>query len=346
MKQYFLKIFWLLTLFTCSAQAAENIVNVYAWAGEIPTSIIQQFEHATGIKVNFSTYDSNETMYAKIKATDNPGYDVIEPSSYYVDRMRKENLLEKIDKTKLPNFKNLDPTLLNKAYDPENNYSIPYLWGVTGIFINQKYYPPKSVNSWQDLWQPRFKNKLMLLDDPREVFSMGLLALGYSVNDNNPAHIRQAYQKLKSLLPNVRLFNSDAMPSIPIDEDANIGMAWNGDIFRAQTENKHIKFIYPKDGFVVWSDNFAIPINAPHLANAYKFINFMLTAKVGAETTEAYGYATANKAAKKLLPEAIRKNATIFPDQQTLARGQFQTDIGDQALALYEKYWLQLKLSA
>src|SRR5579872_4818621 len=121
----------LLFLFSPLLFAAENTVNVYTWSGVIPDFIIQQFEKETGIKVNFSTYDSNEVMYAKLRAGKNPGYDVIEPSSYYIDRMRRQNMLEKLDKKNLPNFKNLDPTFLNQAYDPNSNYSIPFIWGIT-----------------------------------------------------------------------------------------------------------------------------------------------------------------------------------------------------------------------
>ncbi len=321
----------------------ENIVNVYTWSGVIPAATIQQFEKETGIKVNFSTYDSNEVMYAKLRASNNAGYDVIEPSSYYIDRMRRQNMLEKLDKTKLSNFKNINPEFLNQTYDPQSNYSIPFIWGITGIFLNKDYITPNGISRWSDLWNKKYLNQLMLLDDSREVFSMALRVLGYSVNDNDPEHIKQAYIKLKELLPNIKMFSS-AVLSILIDEDATVGMAWNGDSYKANKENTQIKFIYPKDGFVIWVDNFSIPKNAPHRDNAYKFLNFMLRADVAKAIVLDNNFPTANLAAQKLLPNDIRNNPTIYPSRDVLRRGEFQTDVGDNALALYEKYWEQLKI--
>jgi spermidine/putrescine transport system substrate-binding protein len=334
----------ILCLLSSSVFAENNIVNVYTWSGVIPDFIIQQFEKETGIKVNFSTYDSNETMYAKLRASKNPGYDVVEPSSYYIDRMRRQNMLEELDKSKLSNFKNLNPEFLNKAYDPKSQFSSPFIWGVTGIFANQSEYPNGSIKKWSDLWDPKYKDQLMLLNDAREVFSVALRVLGYSTNDSNPEHIKQAYLKLKELTPNIRLFNSDAVISIFIDEDVKIGMAWNGDLFKAKRENANLNFVYPADGFVIWVDNIAIPKGAPHKENAYKFMNFLLRADVAKAIALDNSYPTANLAAHKLLPENIRNSPIVYPSHEILSHGEFQTDIGDKALALYEKYWEELKM--
>ncbi len=323
--------------------AAENIVNVYTWSGVIPDSAIRQFETETGIKVNFSTYDSNEVMYAKLKADKNPSYDVIEPSSYYIDRMRRQDMLAKFNKAELPNFKNINTSFLNQSYDPKSEYSIPFIWGITGIFVNKEYRDPASFQRWADLWNKKYADQIMLLDDSREVFSMALRTLGYSVNDENPEHIKQAYLKLKELLPNIKIFNS-APISILVDEDANVGMVWNGDVFRAKKENPHVDFIFPKDGFVVWVDNFAIPKNAPHAANAHKFLNFMMRADVAKAVAIDNSFPTANLAAQKLLPADVRDSKTVYPSPDVMRRGEFQTDISDDALSLYEKYWERLKM--
>jgi spermidine/putrescine transport system substrate-binding protein len=325
------------------ALAADNTVNVYTWSGVIPDSLIRQFEKETGIKVNFSTYDSNEVMFAKLKADKNAAYDVVEPSSYYIDRMRRQDMLEKLDKKKLPYFKNLNPSFLNQVYDPKSEYSLPFIWGITGIFINKDYFDNKSISSWSDFWSTRYRDQIMLLDDSREVFSMALAVLGYSVNDENPEHIKAAYLKLKTLLPNIKIFNSAPL-SILIDEDANLGMVWNGDVFKASKENAQLEFIYPKDGFVIWVDNFAIPKDAPHRENAYKFLNFMLREDVAKAAALDNHFPTANLAAQKILPRDVRDNPTIYPSRDTLQRGQFQTDISDEALALYETYWERLKM--
>jgi spermidine/putrescine transport system substrate-binding protein len=331
-------------MFAALTHAAEsNILNVYAWSGEVPDFAIQQFEKETGIKVNFSTYDSNEVMYTKLKADKNTGYDLVEPSSYYVDRMRRQNMLEVLDKSKLSNFKNLNPSFLNQRYDPKSQYSMPFIWGVTGIFLNKDYHAGNSIKRWSDLWDKKYADQLMLLDDSREVFSMALLALGYSANDNNPEHIKQAYLKLKDLLPNIKIFNS-APISILIDEDAMVGMVWNGDLFKAKKENSQLEFIYPKDGFVIWVDNFVMPKNAPHQANAYKFLNFLLRADVAKAIVLETDFPSTNQAAQKLLPPEVRDNQIVYPSREVLRRGEFQTDIGDDALALYEKYWERLKM--
>jgi len=330
-------------LFITPRAFAEKILNVYTWSGVIPEFAIRQFEKETGIKVNFSTYDSNEVMYAKLSAGKNPGYDIIEPSSYYIDRMRRQHMLEKLDKSKLPLFKNLNPDLLNKAYDPLSQYSMPFIWGITGIVANKEEIKTSTINRWSDLWDPKYADKVLLLDDSREVFSIALLTLGYSANDTNPEHIKEAYSKLRQLLPNVKLFNNSVI-SLLIDEDITLGMAWNGDTFKARKENSKLTFIYPKDGFVIWVDNFAIPKDAPHLENAYKFLNFMLRPDIAAAIEMDTSFPTANKAAQRLLPAAVKHDPIIYPSPAILRRGIFQTDIGDEALALYEKYWERLKI--
>src|SRR5262249_731211 len=148
--------------------------------------------------------------------------------------------------------------------DPGAQYSVPHVMGITGIFINTNYFAEKNIKKWSDLWDERFYNQLLLLDDTREVFSIGLLALGYSANERNPEHIKAAFLKLKELIKNVKVFSSETVAAIMIDADATVGSAWNGDAFKAVRENPDIKFIFPKDGFVIWVDNLCIPKSAPH----------------------------------------------------------------------------------
>lgn len=339
-------VFLVLLLLPNAASAKDNILNVYGWSAELPSSTIRQFEKETGIKVNFSTYENNEIMYAKLRAMKTPSYDVVFPSSYFVDRMRRQDMLEKLDKSKLSNWKNLDPEFLHPSYDPHTEYSMPYLWGITGIFINTRYHSPNTVHRFANLWEGRFKNQLMVLDDTRELFSMAFLSMGYSVNDKNPEHIKAAFLKLQKLMPNIKVFASDAVASIMIDEDATIGIAWNGDATKAAQENSKITFIYPKEGFVIWVDNLIIPKGAPHREAAYLFANFLLREDVGKEIALFSHYPTANLAAKNLLPEKIRSNTRLYPSKETMKRGEFQLDVGEKTLALYEKYWEELKMSA
>jgi spermidine/putrescine transport system substrate-binding protein len=343
MKRY---LCWFMVFILSNTVYAETrMVNVYAYTGEIPDYLVRQFEKETGIKVNFSTYENNEIMYAKIRASKRTGYDVIMPSSYFVDRMSRQNILLKLDKDKLPNRQHLAADFLHPAYDPNGDYSVPVIWGITGIFYNNASHDLGKPSSWNDLWDKRYYNKLMLLDDSREVFSMALLTLGYSANDSDPAHIKQAFEKLKTLMPNVKVFSTDTVVSILIDEDATIGMAWNGDTFKATQENPNVKFVFPKEGFVIWVDNFSIPANAPHPDEAYAFINFFLRPDI-AKTIALYThFPITNQSGQQLLPPDIRNNPFVYPSKEILKHGQFQKDLSDDTLALYEQYWEELKMS-
>ncbi|WP_367606300.1 PotD/PotF family extracellular solute-binding protein [Legionella sp. W05-934-2] len=322
---------------------ANKVVNVYAWGGEIPASVIRAFEQKTNIQVNFSTYDNNETLYAKLKAGGIGTYDVIVPSAYYVERMKRQGMLHPLAHKKIPNYANLTSPFTKLTYDKGNHYSMPLIWGITGMFYPKHIAnPPKR---WKDFWQPRWKHQLVLLDDAREVFSMALLAKGYSANDSDPTHVEQAFQALLQLRPNIKLFASDNIQAIIIDEDAQAGMAWNGDVGKALAENAPIAFQFPEDGFVMWVDSLAIPKNAPHLEEAYAFINFLLAPESGASIALEGGHAITNEKAKALLPNAIRNNSLIYPDKEVLGKAIVQRDLPSQTLALYSRYWQRLKLS-
>jgi len=337
----------LMLLMTCLLSApvfANKVVNIYAWGGEIPKALIQTFERETNIKVNFSTYDNNETLYAKLKATPRPMYDVILPSAYFVERLKKQHLLRQLDPNRLPNLQNLDPAFTNNNYDPHNNYSIPLIWGATGIFYNQQWVKHTPTH-WNDLWDKQWHHQLMLLDDPREVFGMALLKLGYNPNDSNPEHIEKAFKSLQALAPNIKLFASESIQSIIIDGDAILGSAWNADAFKARLENKNIQFVYPDDGFVMWIDCLALLKNAPHPDEAYAFINFMLKASSAASLALAEGHAITNQAGKNLLPESTQNNPMIYPSPEILKRGVIQRDLDEKTLELYNTYWQKLKFS-
>jgi spermidine/putrescine transport system substrate-binding protein len=341
--RFFGFILLLFGLLARPAYAEENIVNIYNWSSYISSDVLKEFTQETGIKVNYTTFDSNETLYAKLKANPHTGYDVIVPSTYFVDRMRQQGMLQALDKSRLPNFKNLNPALLDKSYDPGNHYSIPYFWTSTGIVVNSKIHPAQQLQAWADFWNPRYRKQLLLLDDVHEVFSMALMVLGYSPNDTDPEHIRLAYLKLKQLMPNVRLFNNDGVKSLFIDEDLSVGMAWNGDIYQAAQENPALRFIYPKEGFVISIDSMAIPIGASHVNNAYIFINFILRPDIAKKMSLATGYPTPNLAAYKLLPKAILNNSMIYPDKKILQRSVVQVDVG-AAESIYQHYWELLKI--
>jgi spermidine/putrescine transport system substrate-binding protein len=330
-------------LFACMSMA-KPILNVYLVGGEIPPKLIWDFQKETGIQVNVSTYDNNETMYAKLRANKKNIYDIILPSSYYVERLKKYGLITKIDASLLKNAHNIDPSFTNNPFDPHNDYHIPLVWGITGIFYNQKWIP-NPPTSWGDLWDKKWANQLMLNNDARDLFSIGLMSLGYDVNDTNPEHIKAAYEHLLELVPNIKLFANDAIRSLIIDEDAHVGAVWNGEVVKAQDENKAIRFVYPTDGFVIWVDCIAIPKSAPHLKEAYQFIDYLLRPSSGAQIVLEYGYAIANQASLRTLPKSIRDNPTIFPPKNVMSRGHYQRNIDEKTLQVYSEYWEKLKLA-
>ena len=331
-----------LGLFALHAQAAEQLI-VYNWADYLPKEVLTRFTKETGIKVKYSTYDTNEVMYAKVKTLGGAGYDIVVPSTYYVDRMRREGLLAELDKSKLPNLNNLDPKVLNQPYDPGNAYSVPYLWGSTGIAVrpDRKGNAP-DLKSWADLWKPELKRQLLLIDDVREVFMMALRVLGYSGNTRNEAEIEAAYNKLKELMPNVKVFNAESPKDAYLSGEVRVGMIWNGEAYMAQKEVKDLRFVMPTEGPSLWMDNLVIPRKAPNPAAAHKFIDFLLRPEIAKLITEDVGYTSPNLAAIALLPEKVRNNRTAYPSAEDLAKGEFQVDVGE-ALSIYEKYWQRLK---
>ena len=333
----------LLLFLACPIFGSEQEVNVFVWADYIPQKVIQLFEKQTGIKVNLSEFDSNEDLYAKLKADPHNGYDVIVPSSYYIQRMVHAGMLRKIDHKALPNSRYLNPLLLNKSFDPGNQYSFPYLWGSTGIVVDTRYWDPKTIHRWRDLWQPRFRNQLLMYNDSREVFAMALIVLGRSINEKNPHYIKQAYEKLRELLPNIRIYSTDAATNVLADDDVTVGMAETGDVIRARLANSHLAFIYPSDGFAVWEDCVAIPRYAPHYHNALTFINFLMRPEIGVLISMTQGYSSPNMKTRQLLPKKFRDDPLMYPSQQTLKRSQMEGDIG-QARELYMHYWELLKL--
>ncbi|MDD2698194.1 MAG: extracellular solute-binding protein [Arcobacteraceae bacterium] len=337
-----MKLLGLLLALFVSLSAQDKVLYVYNWSEYMPDTIIKKFTKETGIKVKYSTYDSNEAMYAKIKTAGGSSYDVIVPSTYFVNKMGREGLLLKLDKTKLPNYKNLDTRLLNKPFDPTNDYSIPYLWGTTGISYNAGKLGNGAVKSWADLWNKKYKNNELLNDDMREVFGMALKVLGYSANSTNPKEIEAAYRKLKELMPNVKMFYSESQKQVYLNEEVALGMNFNGEGFMANEENEDIKYIYPKEGALVWIDSLVVPKGAKNIDNAHKFINFLLKPEISKIISQEIGYASPNKETLKLLDAKSRNNRIIYPKDEDLKNSELQIDVG-KSLKVYEKYWEMLK---
>lgn len=322
--------------------AEKPTLVLYNWSEYLPKKVLRQFTKETGIPVRYSTYDSNEVMYAKIKTVKGVGYDLIVPSTYYVDRMRREGLLQKIDRSKLSNFGNLNPRLLNQSYDPNNDYSIPYLWGTTGIGYNADKVAPGQLKRWADLWDPAYRNKLLLLNDMREVFSMGLRTLGYSINTTDENQIRAAYEKLVELMPNVRVFDSESPKTKFLANEVVAGMLWNGEVYQGSLENPNLQYSYPEEGATLWIDSLVISAGAQNVDAAHQFIDFVLRPEIAKQINEEVGYSSPNLPAIQLLPEKMRNNRALYPTDADLSKADFQADVGD-ALTIYDRYWQRLK---
>lgn len=327
-----------------TAQAADDSKTLYFynWTEYVPPGLLEQFTKETGIKVIYSTYESNETLYAKLKTWKDGAYDLIVPSTYFVAKMRNEGMIQKIDKSALSNFHNLDPNLLNKPFDPNNDYSIPYIWGATAIGVNSDAIDPKSVTRWADLWKPEYKQSLLMTDDAREVFQVALRKLGLSGNSTDPKEIEAAYNELRKLMPNVLTFNSDNPGNPYMEGEVNLGMVWNGSAYVARQAGTPLQIVWPEEGGIFWMDSLAIPANAKNKAGALKLINFLLRPDVAAKVAETIGYPTPNLAAKKLLPAEVANDASLYPPEAVIQKGEWQNDVGE-ASVLYETLFQKLK---
>ncbi|MBD1575592.1 extracellular solute-binding protein [Vibrio sp. S11_S32] len=330
------------SLTTSYAQANDKELYFYNWSEYIPSEVLQEFTKETGIKVIYSTYESNESMYAKLK-TQGKGYDLVVPSTYFVSKMRKEGMLQKLDKTKLTHFDGLDPNYLNKPFDPGNDYSIPYIWGATGIGVNTDMLDKNSFHKWGDLWDPKWVGQLMMTDDPREVFQVALTKLGYSGNTTNPDEIKQAYEELKKLMPNVLVFNSDNPANPYMAGETSLGMIWNGSAYAARKDGAPIHVVWPEKGTIFWMDSLAIPTGAKNVDAAHKMIDFLLRPDNAAKIALEIGYPTPVKAAYPLLPKDFVEDPDVFPPQKVFDSGEWQNDVGD-ANVLYEQYFQKLKV--
>ncbi|OTA16896.1 spermidine/putrescine ABC transporter substrate-binding protein [Xenorhabdus vietnamensis] len=335
-----------LSIGSVNAAAANDgkTLYFYNWTEYVPPGLLNQFTKETGIKVIYSTYESNESMYTKLKTYKDGAYDLVVPSTYFVSKMSKEGMLQKIDTSKLSNFHNLDPNLLHKSFDPNNDYSIPYIWGATAIGVNRDTIDPKNLSAWADFWQPKYKSSLVLTDDAREVFQMALLKLGHSGNTTDPKEIEAAYQELRKLMPNVLAFNSDNPANPFMEGEVDIGMMWTGSAYVARQAGTPVDIIWPKEGGIFWMDSLAIPANAKNVDGAMKLINFLLRPEIAAQVAEKIGYPTPNLEAKKLLPKEMAEDKSLYPDEAVIQKGEWQNDVGNASI-LYEEYFQKLKAS-
>jgi spermidine/putrescine transport system substrate-binding protein len=320
----------------------EKQLSFYNWTGYVAKSTIPGFEKQSGIQVTQDFYTSNEELLAKLQAG-GTGYDVIVPSDYMVGIMIKSDVIQPLDKSKIPNFKNIGENFRGLSYDPDNEYSVPYQWGTTGILYNKKEIG-ELEESWNAVWDPEFEGKIGMLNDVRETMGAALYRLGYSVNTTDPDQLDEAEAALKEQKPLLRGYFDSHSGSLPLVENGDLllGHLFSGDAFLALSRSPDFDYIVPKPGATRWTDNMAIPAGAEHPDNAHKFINYILDAKVGAALTNFTYFNTPNEAALPMLDEALKKLPGYTLAPEVYERLQIIQDLGE-ATRDYERRFTEVK---
>ena len=319
----------------------EKELSLYNWTGYVAPSTLPNFEKKTGIKVTQDYYTSNEELLAKLQAG-GTGYDVIVPSDYMVEIMIKSDILLPLDKSKIPNFKNIGENYRGLPYDPDNEYSVPYQWGTTGILYNKKEIG--EIDNWDAMWNPEFKGKIGMLNDSRETIGAALYRFGYSVNTTDPDRLDEAEAALKEQKPLVRGYFDSYSQNRPLvlKGDLLLGHNFSGDAYDALSRDPNLDYVVPKPAATRWTDNMAIPKGAQHPDNAHKFINYILDAKVGAKLDNYLYYNTPNAAALPMLPDALTKLPYYSLTPEVEDRLQIIQDLGKVSRD-YERRFTEIK---
>lgn len=332
-----LGVFFTALIVSCGSE--QKRLHVFTWANYVGDEIRTGFESEFGVQVSVDVFASNEDLLAKLKSGAS-GYDVIMPSDFMVAIMIKENLLSALDVTKIPNFKNISTQFLNRDFDPENRYSIPYTWGTAGIAFDSSVVDP-APDSLSALWDNRYSGKFSMLDDQREAIGVALKLLGYSVNTTNLSALAAAKEKLIEQKPLVKQYKNEA-DEILGTGDVAMAHCWSGDAFRAAARRPSIKYVIPKEGATQFIDTVCIPLSAPNKAIAAQFINYLLRPEINAKVTEFTKYGTCVPAARDYLPEALRNHPGIYPPAEVLNKLESLKDLGEFTRN-YDRAWTEVK---
>ena len=342
----FILSFFLLTAAGCGEEKTADtqdmqVLNLFSWADNFSPEVLADFEKKYHCKINYDVFGSNEELLAKIHAGGSR-YDLIQPSDYMVSTLLKLDLLEEMDKSKMPNTSYILPSLQHPPYDPDGRYSVVYTWGVTGIAYNKKYIKT-APSSWSDLWNDDYKDRLILLNDNREVIGMALKKRGRSVNSENPQEIKEALDDLYRLSPLILAYDTDTIKQKFIAEEAWIGMMWSGDASFSYRENPDIAFFIPKEGAVIWADTFAIPKGARNKELAEEFINYLYDPEVSAKNYEYIGYNDPNTKSAPYHSKEYKNDPMLKAAKKYIPLGEWIKDLGE-VLPLYDRAWTELKI--
>jgi putrescine transport system substrate-binding protein len=314
---------------TSAASSEEKVLNVYNWSDYIAENTISDFEKETGIKVRYDVYDSNETLEGKLLAG-NSGYDIVVPSANFLEKQIKAGIYRTIDKSKIPNLKNMNPDIMQRLalHDPDNAHAVNYMWGTTGIGYNvdkvAKAMPGAPTDSWHLVFDPavvkNFKScGVAVLDSASEMTDMVLAYLGKDPNSQNPADLKLVESTLLSIRPYIKYIQSSQYIADLASGEICIAVGYSGDILqardRAKENNTGAKIAYsvPKEGTIIWFDSLAIPKDAPHPDNAHLFIDYLMRPDVIANVSNTTNYANGNAAATPLVKESVRNDPGVYP---------------------------------
>lgn len=320
----------------------RTVLNVYNVGDYIDMDVIDMFEEENpDIKVNYETFYSNEEMYVKV-ANNSTAYDVIVPSDYMIEKLISENLLLEIDMNNIPNISNIGQQYLNHDFDKGNRYSVPYMWGTMGILYN-KTMVTEPVDSWDILWDEKYKGQILMLNSERDMISITMRKLGYSMNSKEDAHLEAARDALVAQKDLVLAYCGDEVKDKMIAGEGAMTIAWSGDAFFCISENPDLAYAIPKEGSNLWFDSMVIPVTSTHKAEAERFINFMCRPDVAKMNAEYIGYSTANEAAKELLDDDVKNDKLRYPDLSALSNMEvFRYD--KELSRKFAGIWQQIKI--
>ena len=324
----------------------DDKLVVYNWGEYIDPEVLIIFEEETGINVVYEEFETNEILYPKV-SSGAIAYDVVCPSDYMIQRMIENDLLTEINFDNIPNIKNIGKQYMEQSrqFDPENKYSVPYCWGTVGILYN-KTMVDEPVDSWSILWNPKYKDNILMQDSVRDAFGATLKYLGYSLNSTDLDELTEAKNLLIEQKPLVQAYVIDQVRDKMIGNEAALGVIYSGEAIYTQKENPNLEYVIPKEGSNIWIDSWVIPKNAEHKENAEKFINFLCRPDIALMNFEYITYSTPNEAARELIEdESIRNSEIAFPDLSKYDNLETFQYLGTEADQVYGDLWNKVKSS-
>lgn len=327
-----------------NAAASEELSDellIFNWSEYMPQEILDNFEEEFGVEIVYSTFSSNQEMLAKLQAG-TVAYDLVVPSDFFVNQLKEEGMLQEIDFSNIPNYENIADEWKGLPFDPDEKYSVPYMYGYDGIAFNSEKID-EAPTSWEDLWNPEYKGQVITMEEPKENFNMLLQSLGYDPNDPTEEQLQEAGEKLKELVPNLLAFKSTPEPEFASGE-AWIGYAYSGAAAVAWKENKNIEFVLPEEGGIRWTDNMVIPANAQNKYTAEVFIDYLLRPEVSKKLSEAYPYGNPNEAAVELLDDELKESPGMNIPSEQIEKADWGKPLDPDKTQMMNRYFQESKV--